>query len=72
MKKHSVKAVKRRNPGLSGQEIAPEIITLEECKKLVGSTSLSNERVLAIRNGVIGIVNSVLNAYLENFEQYGN
>jgi hypothetical protein len=69
MKKHSAKPVKRRNLDLCDSN--EELITLEECRKLVGTLPLSDERILAIRNGVIGIVNSVLNAYLERFEEHG-
>lgn len=45
-----------------------ELISLEDCKKFVEDYSLSDDRVLSLRNNLIGIVNSVLNAYLETFE----
>jgi hypothetical protein len=45
-----------------------EIISLEACKKHVEKFQLADERVVEIRNNMIGIVNSILNAYLSNFE----
>lgn len=51
------------------QEVpSDELISLEECKGFVGGFSLPDERVLLLRNSMIGIINSLLNAYLENFE----
>jgi len=59
------------------QKIAPfrapksannEIISLEECKKYIGEFQLSDERILEIRNNMVGIIDSILNAYIENFE----
>lgn len=45
-----------------------EIISLEECKKYIGEFQLSDERILEIRNNMVGIIDSILNAYIENFE----
>lgn len=45
-----------------------EIISLEECRKCVEKYELSEERLEAIRDTMIGIVNGVLNEYLEAFE----
>lgn len=51
------------------QEVpSDELISLEECKAFVGEFSLADERVLLLRNSMIGIINSALNAYLENFD----
>jgi len=72
MNMHPAKSVNRRNRSLCIKEVAPEIVTLEECRKLVCCAPLSDERILAIRNGVIGIVNTVFNTYLEKFEQHGS
>jgi hypothetical protein len=44
------------------------IIPLEECKKLLGDYNLSDQRILNIRNNLIGIVDSVLNTYFEGFK----
>jgi hypothetical protein len=52
---------------LPKKTINTEIISLDECKKYVGDLNLSDQRIIEIRNSVIGIVDSVINAYLENF-----
>jgi hypothetical protein len=44
------------------------IMSLEECKKLLGEYNLTDQRILDIRNNLIGIVDSVLNTYLEGFK----
>ena len=45
-----------------------EVISLEECKKYVEKFSLSDDRILGIRNSMIGMVNNILNTYLDKFE----
>lgn len=51
-------------PGTQGDEI----ISLEECKKYLASYNLTDQRILDIRNNMIGIIDSTLNAYLEGFK----
>ena len=51
-------------PGMQGDEI----ISLEECKKYLASYNLTDQRILDIRNNMIGIIDSTLNAYLEGFK----
>ena len=54
------------------QEIpSDELISLEECKKFLGEFNLPDERVLVVRNSVIGLVNTALNVYIENFDSHG-
>ena len=67
-----LKLSQQKTPGVVGSPRSPkavnqEIISLDECKKYVGGLNLSDQRILEIRNSVIGIVDSVINAYLENF-----
>lgn len=45
----------------------PEVITLEECKGYIGKYDLTDQRILEIRNTVIGIVDSALNSYVKNY-----
>ncbi|HEY1074256.1 MAG TPA: hypothetical protein VGE59_00950 [Patescibacteria group bacterium] len=43
-----------------------EIISLKECKQYVGEFQLSDQRIIEIRNNMIGIIDQVINAYLRN------
>ncbi len=45
-----------------------EIISLEECKQYMDKFQLSDERILEIRNNMVGIVDRIFTAYLKNFE----
>ncbi len=45
-----------------------KIISNEECRKYLGKYNLTDERILAIKDNLIGIVDSILNAYLEDFK----
>lgn len=45
-----------------------EVITVEECKQYIGKYELSDERISTIKNNLIGIVDTVLNTYLEEFK----
>lgn len=45
-----------------------EIISNEECKKYLGKYNLTDERILKIKDNLIGIVDSILNTYLEEFK----
>lgn len=45
-----------------------EIISLEECKQYMAEFQLPDERILEIRNNMIGIVGKVIGAYLKDFE----
>jgi len=44
-----------------------EIISIEECKKHLQKFHLSDERIREMRNSLIGIVDGVINSYLDNF-----
>jgi uncharacterized CHY-type Zn-finger protein len=44
-----------------------EIITLEECKKCFSKFDLTDQRILEIKNSVIGLVDGVINTYLDSF-----
>ena len=45
-----------------------EIISTEECKKYLGKYNLTDERILAIKDNLIGIIDSILNTYIEEFK----
>lgn len=45
-----------------------DIISVAEFKKYFGSLELSDEKVKDINNNLVGIVNSVINFYLEGFK----
>lgn len=44
-----------------------DIITNEECKKCLGKYDLTDQRILVIKDNLIGIVDSLINSYLEDF-----
>lgn len=45
-----------------------DLISGEECRKYLKQYDLSDERILAIRNNLIAIVDSLFNSYLEQFK----
>lgn len=44
-----------------------EIITNEECKKCLEKYNLTDQRISEIKDNLIGIVDSLINSYLEDF-----
>lgn len=67
-------ASSRRQPKPSkARKISPateaEVVSLEECKRYVGSYGLSDKRILEIRNSLIGIVDSLVSSYLADFKE---
>jgi len=46
-----------------------DIVSLEECREYLGDFELTDERILEIRNNMIGIVDRIINCYLEDFER---
>jgi len=45
-----------------------ELITTEECKKYLGKFKLEDEKVEAIKDNLVGIVDCIINSYLEKFK----
>lgn len=45
-----------------------DIISLVECKKYFGEQELSDEKIIDIKNNLVGIVNSVISYYIEDFK----
>lgn len=45
-----------------------EILSLPECRKYLDEPALSDEKILDIKNNLVGIVNSVINYYIEGFK----
>ena len=44
-----------------------ELITTEECQKYLGKFKLDDEKVVTIKDNLVGIVDSIINSYLEKF-----
>jgi len=55
--------------GLScvSKPIDDEIISDKECKQFFGKFELSDKRMIEIKNNLIGVVNSIVNTYLDDF-----
>lgn len=52
-----------------GQEPAfDDIISVAECKKYFSEQALSDEKIIDMKNNLVGIVNSVISYYLESFK----
>ena len=45
-----------------------EIISIKECKKYLSKYNLSDQRITKIKDGLIGVVDSIFNSYLEGFK----
>lgn len=45
-----------------------EAILNKECRKYLGKYNLSGQKILKIKDSLIGIVDSILNSYLEGFK----
>jgi len=48
-------------------ERGDDLISVSECKKLLAEFELADEQILAIRNCVIGISNTIINSYVDEF-----
>lgn len=46
-----------------------KLVSLEECKQQLAKYNLSDEQVIQLKNGLIGIVDSIINLYLDEFDQ---
>ncbi len=46
-----------------------ELLSIEECKKQLKKYNLSDEQILQLKNGLIGIVDSIINSYINEFDQ---
>lgn len=47
-----------------------ELVSFDECKHKLEKYNLSDEEIRRIRNGLIGITNSVINSYLDEFDKH--
>lgn len=45
-----------------------EIISIQECQNYLKKYNLSDQRVTTIKDSLIGIVNSAIDSYLEEFK----
>jgi hypothetical protein len=43
-----------------------EMISVEECKEYLGKYQLSDQRIAEIRDSIVGIVDHLLNSYLDD------
>jgi hypothetical protein len=67
--------IKKRNSGkpeassgMNSYDKKPELLSLEECKEHLGKYNLSDQEILNIRDNLTGIVDSIINSYLDNFK----
>lgn len=44
-----------------------EVMSIEECKKYIGKYDLSDQRITTIRDNLVGIVDRIMDSYLDNF-----
>ncbi|MEI6040169.1 MAG: hypothetical protein WCP93_02365 [Candidatus Berkelbacteria bacterium] len=44
-----------------------EIVSFDECKKHFEKYDLDDKRVIEIKNNLVGIVNTIIDSYLEDF-----
>jgi len=44
-----------------------EVVTLEECQQHLARFELDDERILEIRNNLVGIVDRIVSAYLRDY-----
>ena len=49
------------------KSVPNDIISVAECKEYLGNQELPDKKVTDIKNNLIGIVNSVINSYLDDF-----
>ncbi len=47
-----------------------DLVSFDECKRYLDKFNLSDEEIQKIRNGLIGITNSVINSYLDEFDKH--
>lgn len=52
----------------SQEQVANEMISIEECKQFVAKFDLSDQKVGEIRNYMIGVIDKTINSYLDNFK----
>ncbi len=58
---------KREKKSADCEQPLYDVISVDECKKIVADFELSDEKLLELRNYIIGIANSAMNIYLEDF-----
>lgn len=46
-----------------------ELVSVEECKQCLKKYNLPDDQVLQIKDNLIGIVDSIINSYLDEFDQ---
>ena len=70
MKTKKRKVVNRRVTAsfCAHKSVYEEIISLEECKKYFNKFELTDQRIIDIKNSVIGLVDGVINTYLDSFQ----
>ena len=44
-----------------------EIVSFEECKKYFDKYNLDDQRIVEIKNNLVGIVDKIMNSYMDNF-----
>lgn len=49
------------------EDINSHVISVEDCKKYLGKFELTDEKILEIRNYLIGIIDKSMSSYLDDF-----
>ncbi len=52
----------------SAQSKDSKIISAEECQKYLGKYKLTDERITTIKDSLVGIIDSIINSYIEDFK----
>lgn len=60
------KLVIKENEEICASQSSDEILSVEECKKCFGQYMLTDENVEAIKNNLVGLVDSIINSYIES------
>ena len=66
-KRYSTKTRKAKAAAAS-EIIDDPIITTKECQGYLEKYGLDDQRITTFRNSLVGIVDSILNSYIEEFE----
>jgi len=67
LKKRKYNKRKTANSYCTNESAGDEIISLDECKTYFVKYELSDQRITDIRNSVIGLVDGIINSYLDRF-----
>lgn len=67
LKQQSISTKTAGNSGTQ-EQATDKVISLEECKKYIGDFNLPDNKIIDIRNFLIGVADKTLDSYLETFK----